>query len=348
MIESAFTITIMKFTDPEFLIHDANYRITIESDDYRYSHMAPFNAFVDVLRERFPQGYKLLRELFIDPSLHRKLALNKGISTQALGTLRIWINDNVRYMNHREQTISFDAIDHIVELFTHEVETDIPDVGFMIPPYNVFHYGNICHLNVCINLITSMITVARDILCASEEELHEDPKLIAIQNIVRTSFDEVDINPLMVYELMECFNITMDDIVDATFTMNQLYQSFSELLTDDVMKWWGTSIVNGIEDIPTKESFDETTERYIIMETQFLVPILNITNGIPYTINIGGHPYEMFALVVHNGPHFTTLFRNGTSETFTVRNDMCHREYTSNIHISSLIGTVVMNAYIRK
>ena len=103
-----------------------------------------------------------------------------------------------------------------------------------IPQYNLFHFGNICHFNACINVLSSLTGLIIE-LSQLKTQNKLTPEAQLIHQLLLNSLSCVDLNPSLSVKVLTTLNIHPSLIDEADETMKKLlrplYQSGLSLNT---------------------------------------------------------------------------------------------------------------------
>ena len=287
---------------------------------------------------------KILREnRMINVSSALSLGWNMT-NIPAVSYLLLHYDEILGLLNYDDITI-FQST-NIINAFTETTKTEI-SIPYHIPKYNLYNVGNICHLNSCVSMLSSMSSLVEQMNYLKDTS--KDFNLI--NQYILNSYAEVDLNVKLIFDIMSVLNITPLMFEEATETMKKilriLYENGIEKST--VFFWDSTD-----EFYDTKETFGSKIEhfkpKYLIVNTHDSNSLLDYdTNKCNLqTFKTKSIDYKLISLIAYYPGHFVSLFRVNDN-LYKVINDLSDRfeqKFVSAETIYSDNGSHVMACYM--
>lgn len=253
---------------------------------------------------------------------------------------------------------------------------------FMIPRYNLFHIGSICHFNACISILTSLTTVTHQlsIICQQETTL---PIVRDLYQYILNSCSFLDLRPDLLPQILMSLNISFSKADEATETMKKMLKLFYfSGLPKSTLYYWDTADefhnssnaqtlsakleelkplyfmcnvhdFNSIYNIDSKhvelQSFDVVHDPRIPSNE-----VLNSTDERVRKIN--PKPvlsYQLICYTIYSNGHYVSAFVKGNpnDETLVIKNDLSNRyinEETKNGNTFKPYQEHTLACYLRK
>jgi hypothetical protein len=102
--------------------------------------------------------------------------------------------------------------------FVKQVTIRIGKADIIIPFHNLKHYQMLCHLNVCINVLSSMFYLVRAMINVKTP----DKRFNSLRNLILNSFSSLDLNQDEVLKFAKLMNIKTGQFHEANDTMESL------------------------------------------------------------------------------------------------------------------------------
>lgn len=218
------------------------------------------------------------------------------------------------------------------KLFLSEHQLQLVKTDIIYPIYNLYHTGANCHINVCINVLSSMYYLL-DYLKHVNIDQYSLSKLLF--RILCNAHSPVDIEPDLIFSLLKHVNVDYTRDGEAAETFKSLYKLISrDIPLSELRKtifYWDTAdtfVDQCDKKLPPYKLFAKYNPKYLVVNTQDFNVINDITSNtltkLEFQISTGN--YELFALIVNSGgAHFISGFRIPGTTTFRLRNDVLPR-----------------------
>ena len=257
-------------------------------------------------------------------------------------TYIIFISDEVveqSNKHHGNTVVNQQMVVRFVDMFITSKVEELPPALYYIPKYNLFHYGNICHLNTCLQMLASLWHLLNAIASIPDDTI---PYGLALLNTVLcSSYSQVDHNPCVLKYLIQLLNINISTIIPAEETMTQLIDLFEDKIPKSLILNWNYAHSNLKDKADTDLNLDAIVTKYmpkyLLVNAQDFNVEKEVTKNTEFVpvYNVNGQNYRLASVIVHvGGAHFINVFFRGN--TNVVKDDMTHRYKTPDIDTAQL------------
>ena len=226
-------------------------------------------------------------------------------------------------------------------------------MDIVIPPHNQFHMGNICHLNVCLNVLTSIIKL----LLPYRESKNILNKAIIIECI--NALSPVNLDPCNINLIIDKLKINIREIREANETFKSIMKSlYHDISKQEILYWDCADTFIDKEDTNLKfgELIDKIKPRILIGNNQDLNVVHDVDN-INELISDFETPegiiYTVFSCILSIGNHFISVFRKIADnkfiddESWVLRDDLNGRFVSKLYDMRSNKLPIVVCCYVR-
>lgn len=197
-----------------------------------------------------------------------------------------------------------------------------------IPQYNLPHIGSVCHFNVCINLLSAMIVLLREMERVSTTS--NDISFQMLKQYLINSFSEVDTNPNLLRELMVSMSLNPSTVQEAPDTMKRLLKIiYNNGISKNLVYYWD-STNDFVTDEEKKLSIHQLVCKYrplyLLVNVQEFNTVMAIQNPLieVLSFSIQKFLYTLKGVVVRPPGHFYSAFRTD-SKHYEIRDDLLSR-----------------------
>lgn len=218
------------------------------------------------------------------------------------------------------------------------------DYPLNIPKYNLLHFGNICHLNSCISLLSSLTELVVELSKLSLTRIGNQ-----LYQCILNSFSYIDLNPLLILQVAKSLNINITVLGEADETMKKILQHFydSNLSKNFLFFWDSTDEFNKDENLTSFLSahkpkyflcrVHDFNSTYDILSTHINMKSFNVEDKNKNVVC----SYSLSSFIVFSNNHYTTAFINPNSsnienEQLVIKNDVVGRYQQINQPFPSL------------
>lgn len=226
----------------------------------------------------------------------------------------------------------------------------------IIPPYNMFHFGMNCHLNVCFNVLISIakifIPYYKTINDTDSVNITSNG-LLAFKCILDEIFNNIspiNINPNNIHEIIGLLNINANFIGEANETFKTLMKELYKMISlNDILYWDSADTFIQPNDVKLSldDLIDKYSPKYLIVNAQDYNVMTKINNNKEVKIEHKTikNRYIIHSCVLSMSGHFTSVFRN-PDKTWVIRNDLNHRCDVSLYKMHFNIYPIVIALYV--
>lgn len=241
-------------------------------------------------------------------------------------------------------------LNDLLNKFIMKTELHIPCQDYIMPRYNIYHPDNICHLNVCLNVLSSLFHVVHAL--SHVDSSHGDHQILF--DCLINSYSDIDIKPTMNLTLINHLHISPSSFHEAADTFIRLINMLHELFDESLITYWdthGSCCKNTFDkSLLCKEYVNKHKPKYLIVNAQDFNVINNVESItkpiVKYYVN--DLHYILTSLIISTGNHFISAFRmSNDSDVFLIHDDMKHRYDKSYIDINNLSKSISIYCYIR-
>ena len=298
--------------------------------------------FIEEFKSHIPNKFKhLIDEIIKNPFGDANIpAISRFMFF--IDTIKSSSNDDDKYY------ISV-TLDKFINIFvTKEIQT-IKNTTNLIPQFNLFHLGNICHLNVCINILSSLYYLIESLM-----DIKNIPyELDILRKYIINSLSPIDLNPKLVLELIRVLDIDPADMISVDDTIKKIMRLLYKVIKRNMIFFWDTSdeFIDDPNDTKLKvgDLIDKYNPVYLIVSSQDFNFITNIEHGniVPTEFNTPNNKYVLTSVVISLPVHFISAFRVDESYKFIVRDDMQHRFHDSYLDFFEIKTLIMLSCYTR-
>ena len=204
------------------------------------------------------------------------------------------------------------------------------DYPLNIPKYNLLHIGNICHLNSCISLLSSLTGLIVEL-----SKLSLTPIGNQIYQYILNSFSYIDLNPLLILQVAKSLNIDMAILDEAEETMKKILRHFynSNLSKNVLFFWDSTDEFNNDENLTSFLSIHKPkyfinrvhdfNSTYDITSTHISMKSFNVEDKNKNVVC----SYSLSAFIIFSNNHYVSAFVDSNVEKrqLVIKNDVAGR-----------------------
>lgn len=261
-----------------------------------------------------------------------------------------------------------------VEAFTKKTRYEVVD-DLHIPTFNLYHYGASCHLNSCINILSSL----SHLILEMNHLRNTSETFNLINTYILNSFSEVDLNVNLLKVLALHLNLNINNFEEAPETMKTILRILYEngVSKTTIFYWDSTdefqdegegkkkdveSCDDGNKDegkkdkIQDDESFGDKichyNPKYLLMNVHDMNCLLNYdTDKVKAeSFNTKNNHYRLTSLISYNSFHFVSMFIYDDN-LFKVCDDLSNRfeqKFISSKKVFSNGDSHVVACYMRE
>ena len=308
-------------------------------------------------REWDPSNMNFIREFMSHiPDKFKLLILNiiknpfgETGNMPAISTFMLYLN-NIRYASNENDIRYVDKnIKKFIDTFVIKEVKDIRPADVLIPRFNLYHHGNICHLNVCINLLSSMYYLIEPMANFTDIGVEFD----LLRKCLLNSLGPIDLNPKLIINLMQLLKIDPSDLMEADVTFKKIMNILKQKFKTNMIFFWDTTdtFLDDPEDkkLSVGDLIDKYHPKYLVVDTQDFNVILDIEvdTYTPHEFNTSNNKYVLTSMVISMPAHFISAFKVDDTNKFIVRDDLQHRFHDSFIDVLQIRNTIVLSCYVR-
>ena len=235
-----------------------------------------------------------------------------------------------------------------LSLFIKDTKTVIKPCSIILPEYNLYHHGNICHLNVCINILSSFYQVINKLFTIDPPSY----ELKVIRQYLANSLSPVDVNPRRILQLIDILNININDFDECEETFKQLMKILYQVIDRETLLYWDTTdtfIEQEDKKLNIHELIDKYHPKYLVVNAQDFNTINDASSNsnITETFSTDNYSYTLMSIAIGLPGHFISAFRHDASRNFVIRDDLKHRYCNTFINIDNIRNTVCLECYVR-
>ena len=249
-----------------------------------------------------------------------------------------------------EQHCLTDAyIDRFVNMFVMREVKRIPQCDYFIPKHNLFHAGEICHLNVCINVLSSLWHLVNHINSINPQTLSDS--MTILKEIIFNSYSQIDMNMSLIYRLINILGVNPREHEWADETMTKIMKIIYEITDINFMMYWDSRqlfVPQDEKDINVHQFIDNHHPKYLLLNNQDFNFECNVESidefQMEYTTE--HYQYRLSSLILHLGAHFISAFRT-SDDSFELKDDLFHRLGKVNHDLSQMMSQISVCCYVR-
>ncbi len=299
--------------------------------------------------------------------------------TPTITYLILKLSDIIKVVTNPDEylfCLRFNILDQLVK--TNPITIPTP---FLIPRFNLFHVGSICHFNTCVNILTSLTTVTHQlsIICQEETTI---PIVRDIYQYILNSSSFLDLRPDLIPQILMSLNISMAKTEEAAETMKKILRVLyiSGLPKSTLFYWDATDEFDKPKESQSLSAkLEEIEPLYFMCNVHDFNSIYNIDSNHIYlqsfdVINdpripeneilnsedekvkiINPKPvvsYKLLCFAIFSNGHYVSAFVKGNleDETLVIKNDLSNRyinEETKNGNVFKPYQEHTIACYLR-
>lgn len=278
---------------------------------------------------------EMLRHLQTVPNhLIQHLFAPGSYSIEPISSLSGYIHQNLSSFSPEDASFILSNLPRFYSIFLIKYQLQVDKTDIIYPIYNLYHTGANCHINVCINILSSMFHLITHL--NSTILPHTSFSKILLK-ILCNAHSPVDIEPHLIFDILKHLNIDFTRDGEAAETFKSLYKLISnDIPLSELRKtlfYWDTAdtfVDRCDKKLLPYQLFAKYNPKYLVLNTQDFNVINDITSNtltkLEFKLKTGS--YELFAFIVNSGgAHFISAFKIPGTTTFRIRNDMLPRIY---------------------
>lgn len=238
---------------------------------------------------------------------------------------------------HNNTIINMNTISTFLNMFVETTAEDFPQIVYHIPRFNLYHHGNICHLNTCLLMLSSLFDVVK-LLVSLDNNVNNNVNVL--RTILTSAYSPVDMYPVELLRLIRILNIDINAIIPAEETMTQLIHILSPVVPLSMLLNWDFAHSclpdPADKDASLSDVINKYEPYYLLVNGQDFSVANNVecnNQFIPLYTN-GTHVYKLASIIVYTGGHFINVFMH--NDDCIIKDDICHRYAQSPINIASI------------
>lgn len=256
----------------------------------------------------------------------------KGLnySLPLISYILVNMKDIIAFSNaeHGNQFVSYQTISRFISMFIESKVEVLPPAAYYIPKFNLYHHGNICHLNTCLLMLASMyhmLKLINDIpatTCPFE--------LNVLRTVLTNSYSPVDMSPETLFDLISILKIDIGQILPAEETMIQLVKLMSDSVPTSMLIHWdfahSTLPSSDDKDLTLSQIVDKYAPTYLLANAQDFNVALEVPQNDQFIpqYDTEKHTYCLASVIIHHGVHFINVFMKGVGN-YIIKDDLYHR-----------------------
>lgn len=240
---------------------------------------------------------------------------------------------------HGNKFISHQTINKFLNMFIESKIETLPPAAYYIPKFNLYHHGNICHLNTCLLMLASMYHMLKymndipDSKCPME--------LNILRHILTNSYSPVDMNPELLFDLIAILKIDINQILPAEETMASIVKLMSKSVPTNMLIHWdfahSTLTDKADKDLTINQIVDKYAPTYLLANAQDFNVALEVPQNDQFVpqYDTEKHTYCLASVIIHHGVHFINVFMKGAGN-YIIKDDLYHRYVTPPTKVDSI------------
>lgn len=236
-----------------------------------------------------------------------------------------------------------------LSLFVEKEIYSLRPEAIRIPQFNLLHYGNICHLNVCLNILSSLF----ELVFAMNLIKHPSPPFKILRQYITNGLSPVDLHPNLIFDVMSICKINPVRLEESEETFKKLMHVLYTGLNRKLIFFWDSSdtfVDAEDKSLSMRDVVGKYQPKYLIVNAQDfnIVNEIDSTTTVPLTFATHGMAYNLSSIVISLPSHFISAFKQDDSSLFVVRNDLNHRFHDETIDVSEIKHTITLACYVRE
>lgn len=282
--------------------------------------MTSNNTFFNDFVNKFPRHYI---------PLFQELISNNTDNTPSITKFILKVQTNINEFDPLMQSFLKSNMMEFISLFTNKHIVSYNNTDFLIPKYNLYHFDNSCHYNVCINILSSMYYLIK--------ALHDMKTSNMITSILVNAHSPIDINPSFYIRLANALNINTKHSSEVDHTFITLYNHLNNVFTanelhlSNTLLYWDTrysTYSNEDKKLSPFELCDKYKPKYFVVNTQDFNVICDFMShkSTKLEFDTKHTHYTLYSVVINLcNSHFVSGFRICDSIVFTILDDLLPR-----------------------
>lgn len=239
---------------------------------------------------------------------------------------------------HCNKVVTRQMISSFLNMFIHTRTVNLPEALYYIPKFNLYHFGNICHLNTCLLMLASMYYLLKAIHDLPPE--HITLELGILNTILLSSYSSIDLNPTMIYDLIQILQLNPNETMPAEETITQLVNIFEPVIPKSVVLAWDyahTCLHDKADtDLNLETLVNKYAPKYLLVNAQDFNVEMQVPQNDQFIpkYGTGQYTYKLASVIIHVGAHFMNIFMRGNE--CIIKDDLYHRYKSPNTDINHL------------
>jgi hypothetical protein len=221
--------------------------------------------------------------------------------------------------------------ERFVDSFITSAITTIPVSNVIIPSHNLRHIGCSCHLNTCLNILSSMFYLVHSLIYNVPNV--DDMSISILKTVILNSYSPIDLNENFILTLANMMQIDINEDEEVDVTMKSLVSILQtpingEQYIDNSLLLYITPedtfipVSNYLALTDRPDIFTQIytyVPKYFIINPGVLIGFVDYIKGsskaeLLYqknyinTLNVGEYVYKLYAFILHVPGHFRTIF----------------------------------------
>lgn len=237
---------------------------------------------------------------------------------------------------------------NIIKLFTEQVKQSI-SVPYHIPKYNLAHIGQICHLNSCISMLSSMTILIKEMNYLK----NVSQPFKTINQYILNSYSEVDLHLNLIKELMDYLKLNFSYFEEATETMKKILRIlYKNGINKSTVFYWDSTDEFHNTNGKLGSKIYHFKPKYLLVNVHDLNSLLDYdTHKVKIrTFNVKECRYKLLSLISYYPGHFVSMFyMDDGRNVWKIINDLNDRfkeEYSITESIFTDDGSHVLACYL--
>lgn len=299
--------------------------------DWDNSKRPFFNEYVTHIPAQF---YDVITDLIMNPC---------GDIIPALTSFLLSFDNIVALAAEKDAYYLHANLIKFISLFAERVIRPLDDCPVTIPSYNLYHYGNICHVNVCINILSSL----NYLIEAMGVIEHPSEPFNIVRQYIMNSLSEVDLTPDIVYDLVQILQVNIQCLEECEETFKKILRIIHHHVGRGIIFYWDSSyefVDKEDANLSLPDLLKKYRPVYFVVNAQEFNVINDVETNTRVPLDYEG--YGLSSFIVARPAHFVSAFRvNGTSELI-VKDDVRHRYQVSRASMTKIRNPIVLACYV--
>lgn len=228
---------------------------------------------------------------------------------------------------HGNKVVTRQMLSSFLNMFIQTRTETLPEALYYIPKFNLHHFGNICHLNTCLLMLASMYHLLKAINDLPAESV--TLALSILNTVLVSSYSPVDMNPTMVYDLVQILQLNPNETMPAEETICQLVNIFEPVIPKSIVLAWDyahTCLPDPADTDSNLETIvNKYSPKYLLVNAQDFNVEMRVPQNDQFIPKYGTtqHTYKLASVIIHIGAHFMNIFMRGNE--CIIKDDLYHR-----------------------